>query len=339
MNLRKLITCGILCPAILILSMINCSSTPSDKPVTPSEEQQEVIIPAPLRPGDKVAIVTPAGPIDGKIINAAADLLRSRGYEPVIYPHAYGRLGYYSGTADERYADLSAALTDPSIKAVLCSRGGYGAVHLLERLNTLPLRDNPKWLIGFSDISALHALLSAHGIASIHGPMAKGISENPNGEDTRALFDILEGKMPSYTFAPATYNQCGTATGRLVGGNVAVLAGLLDTPYDIFDRGTIIFLEDVSEPIYKIERILYQLQLAGILDRAAGILIGEFTDYKPDSVHPSMEEMIHSILSRYDIPVAYNVPFGHGTRITPFVEGATVTLTVTPTTVTLAPAQ
>lgn len=327
----------------IILPMVNCSSTTTDTSRTDGMSEAAatavgkapVIYPAPLRRGDKIAIVSPAGPIDRTIVEKAAAVLRAKGYEPVVYPHAYGRRGYFSGTDDERFADMQAALTDTTVKAILCSRGGYGVVHNLDRLAALPLRENPKWIIGFSDISALHALMSSNNIASIHASMAKAVMLGPDNEDNAVLFDILAGKMPSYKFKPFKYNHTGEATGRLLGGNLAVIADLINTPFDIIQPGTILFIEDVSEPIYKIERILYQLKLSGVLGNLKGLIIGQFTEYKADGVHASMEDMINKIVKDCDFPIAFGLPVGHVDHNVPLIESSQATLKVTPTEVTL----
>ncbi len=290
----------------------------------------EVIIPAPLKEGDKIAIVSPAGVTRAQNVYNALPVLQDFGWEPYTSPHAFGRYATFSGTPEERYDDLEQALLDPEVKAILCSRGGYGAVHLLERLDKLPLRENAKWIIGFSDISALHALMHRHGIASIHGPMARHIARTgARDDDSQALIDILKGEMPSYTVAPHKYNRTGKATGTLLGGNMAVLAGLVNTPFDMFKPDTILFIEDVSEPVYKIERMLYQLKLSGVLGKLKGLIVGAFTEYSPDVDGRSMEAMIRDMVAEYDYPVAYGVPFGHGPRIIPFVESVPVTLDVT----------
>lgn len=335
--------------AVTILSsfilMVNCSSKTTDtavpaaaavtiQPVT-AEPQGAVTYPRKLRPGDKIAIVSPAGPTDRDIVEKAAAVIRGQGFEPVIYPHAFGRNGHFSGTHDERLADLQAALTDTAVRAILCSRGGYGVVHNLDRLAALPLKDDPKWIIGFSDISALHALMASNNIASIHSSMAKQIMLGADDPDNKMLFGILRGEMPSYTFAPNEYNRTGTATGRLLGGNLAVIADLINTPFDIIRPGSILFIEDVSEPIYKVERILYQLKLSGILPNLKGLIIGQFTDYKPDGNHKRMEDMIHDIVKDYDYPIAFGVPVGHVDHNIPLIESSEATLTVTPEKVTL----
>jgi len=293
---------------------------------------QSVIIPAPLKQDDKIAIVSPAGVTRAQNVYNAIPVLQDFGWDPYTSPHAFGRYATFSGTPDERYADLEQALLDPEVKAILCSRGGYGAVHLLERLNRLPLRDNPKWIIGFSDISALHALMHRHGIASIHGPMARHIARTSAcDDDSTALIDILHGEMPSYTVARHKYNRQGSATATLLGGNMAVLSGLVNTPFDLFKPDTILFIEDVSEPVYKIERMMYQLKLSGVLGRLKGLIVGAFTEYSPDVDGRSMETMIRDMVADYDYPVAYGVPFGHGSRIIPFVESIPATLEVTST--------
>ncbi|MDE6207698.1 MAG: LD-carboxypeptidase [Muribaculaceae bacterium] len=289
-----------------------------------------VLFPAPLQPGDKIAIVSPAGPVKASVVEASLPVLRSQGWVPVVMPHALGKNGHYSGTDDERFADLAEALTNDEYKAILCARGGYGAVHILDRLSALPLANKPKWLIGFSDISALHALLSSKGIASIHAPMCAGLGLGADYEDNKSLFGILRGERPAYIFDSHPYDKQGIATGTLRGGNLAVLAELINTPYDILKPDTILFLEDVSEPIYKIERIFYQLRLSGVLKNLRGLIVGQFTEYKPDDSYESMEDMIRDMTADCRFPIAFNVPVGHVDHNIPLIESAPVTLKVSP---------
>lgn len=287
-------------------------------------------IPAPLRDGDRIAIVSPSGPVDSALVYAAADTLRGQGYRVDIFPSALGKCGQYAASDSARLADLSAALTDSTVRAILCSRGGYGAVHLLDSLSALPLERDPKWLIGFSDISALHALLASRGIASIHGNMCKHIALGPDDEDNATFLAMLRGYRPAYEFAPDSLNRCGQASGRLLGGNLAVIAELINTPYDVIQPGTILFIEDVEEPIYKIERIMYQLRLSGVLPRLGGLIVGQFTGYCPNDSYETMERMIADMTAPYTYPVAFNVPIGHVDHNVPVIQSAEVTLTVTP---------
>lgn len=209
-------------------------------------------------------------------------------------------------------------------------------MHILDELNKLPLRDNAKWLIGFSDISALHGLMSAHGIHSLHASMAKHLSKyGGEDNDSQALFSILRGEVPEIEFPASEFNRCGTAQGPMFGGNLAVIAGLIDTTYDIIRPDSILFIEDIAEPVYKVERQLYQLHLSGRLAKLRGLVVGQFTDYGKDVNHESMEEMIARITARYTFPVAFNAPIGHVDHNIPIIEGAETILSVTPAGVTI----
>ncbi len=292
--------------------------------------KNEIAFPAPLKKGDKIAICSPAGPVKPEVVEDAVKVLIEQGWKVEVMPHALGKNGYLSGTADERFGDMKAAFADPEVRAILCARGGYGVVHIMDRLNALPIENDPKWVIGFSDISALHALMARKGIASIHASMCAHIKEGADDPDNRDLFAILRGERPAHVFDSHSFDRQGIATGVLRGGNLAVLAELINTPYDLLRPDSILFIEDVAEPVYKIERIIYQLRLSGLLEKTRGMIIGQFTDYKPDSNHADMESMIRDAIAGYDFPVAYNVPIGHVDHNIPVIESATVTLKVSP---------
>ncbi len=288
-----------------------------------------MIIPRSLGPGAKIAIVSPSSIIKPQNVYNALPVLRDRGWEPVVSPHAFDRHGSFAGTADNRYSDLAEALTDPEVDAILCSRGGYGAVHLLERLARLPLEDTPKWLIGFSDISALHALLTSRGIASIHAPMAKALADHGgDNADNRALLDFLAGEGLEYSLDPSPMNRPGDATGLLVGGNLSVISDLVGTPFDVIKPRRILFIEDVNEPIYKIERMLYQLRLSGVLADLAGLIVGKFSGCAPDADFASVNNIVADLTRDYSYPVAYDIPVGHVTHNIPLVCGAACSLSV-----------
>lgn len=288
-----------------------------------------MIIPRSLGPGAKIAIVSPSSIIKPQNVYNALPVLRDRGWEPVVSPHAFDRHGSFAGTADNRYSDLAEALTDPGVDAILCSRGGYGAVHLLERLARLPLEDTPKWLIGFSDISALHALLTSRGIASIHAPMAKALADHGgDNADNRALLDFLAGEGLEYSLDPSPMNRPGDATGLLVGGNLSVISDLVGTPFDVIKPRRILFIEDVNEPIYKIERMLYQLRLSGVLADLAGLIVGKFSGCAPDADFASVNNIVADLTRDYSYPVAYDIPVGHVTHNIPLVCGAACSLSV-----------
>lgn len=315
--------------------------------MTDNRASNHIIFPRPLTAGDKVAIISPASPVREEFVDRAVDYLRARRFEPVVFPHVKGpKSGSYAAVFQGRLGDFIAAYTMPDIKAIVCTRGGYGTVHLLPHIPGNLLRENPKWLIGFSDISALHALSLSQGVASIHGPMTKHFtSENSEAEDVMA---ILTGKeMPeiitedNFAFPD---NQEGMAEGILIGGNLAVLDGLAATPFDLFaralDENAVIFIEDIAEPIYKVERILYRLLMQGVLTKAKGLVIGQFTEYKPDANYASMEEMISDFFKRNrltQLPVGSGFPIGHIEGNRPVIEGQRVRLECDKRTAKLTP--
>lgn len=290
---------------------------------------QNIIFPQPLKEGDTIAILSPAGIINPDHVKHSIPVLEQQGWKVKVMPHTLGRSGNYSGTRAERFADLEDAFLDPEVRAILCSRGGYGVVHLMDSLNRLPIEKDPKWVIGYSDISALHALMSTKGIASIHASMTSHIRKGADDPDNKALFDILRGEAPSFTFDGHQYDRLGQCSGKIIGGNVAVIAELINTPYDIIEDDTILFIEDIAEPIYKIERIMYQLRLSGVLPRLRGLVVGQFTEYNADSNYRDMETMISDMVSPYRYPVAFNVPIGHVSHNIPVIESSQATLKVT----------
>lgn len=290
----------------------------------------EILTPRPLVHGDRIAILSPSGIVKPQLVYDCLPVLADQGWVPYVCENAFKRCEGYAGTDAERYADLETALLDPDTRAIFCSRGGYGAVHLLECLDRLPLRDDPKWIIGYSDISALHALMTRHGIKSIHAPMAKHISQSEGrDEDSRRLFSLLSGSAPEVRTGGYSLNRQGSAEGLLVGGNLAVIAGLISTPFDVIRPGSILFIEDIAEPIYKTERILYTMKLNGTLASLAGLIVGQFTDYAPDRGASTMEEMISHMVEDYDYPVAYNFPVGHVRHNIPMLCSSKVRLDVT----------
>lgn len=302
---------------------------------------KDMFFPEPLKKGDKIAIISPASAVKEEYVRGAMKRLKDRGYEPVLMPHAIGHeSGSFASTKSDRLMDLFTAMDDPEYKAIFCTRGGYGCGQLLADLPLGLISANPKWIIGFSDISALLALWFRSNIVSIHGPMAKHLATMPaNDPCTEALFNMLEnGGKFDYTVAPHPFNQLGKATGILRGGNLAVLNDLADTPTDILgikdsDDEVILFLEDINEPIYKVNRMLWRLFNAGTLKLLKGIIFGQFTEYRPDANYAMMEDMIHQFVEKNlihsDIPIVYNFPTGHTDLNYPLTEGATVELVVT----------
>ncbi len=293
-----------------------------------------MLIPPFLKPGDKFAIISPSGTVLTERVEGAVRAIEKWGFTPVVGEHCKGEYHAYSvithsAAPEHRLADLQWALRHPQVRAILCSRGGYGAVHLLEHLDIDQLARDPKWLIGFSDISALHAAWHRAGVVSIHSPMAKHLTlYDIDNETNRINYNILTGKgLPTYNEPHHHYNRSGIATATITGGNLAVLMSLLATPYNIIMPGHILFIEDVAEQVYQVQRLLYHLRLAGILPRLAGLIVGQFTKHRGDDT-TAMYDMIHDMVAPYHYPVAFNFPIGHVERNVPLVEGTTATLEV-----------
>lgn len=293
--------------------------------------KNSIIYPKALTEGDRIAILSPASAVKSHYVVDAIEVLKRCGWEPYLGNCTLSNHGTYSGPLSLRIDDFKAAFDDPSTRAIYCSRGGYGCVQLLEPLSKVDLLSDPKWLIGFSDVSALHALMQSKGVASIHAPMVKHLAEN-NGLDewSQSLFSILRGNNVEYKWAHHEFNHCGEATGRIVGGNLAVLSQLINTPFDILAEGVILFIEDIAEAIYKIERIMWQLRLGGVLGSLKGLIVGQFVEYKPDRNYATMETMLCEMLAPYSFPIVFNAPVGHVNDNMPIVEGAMASLRVAP---------
>jgi len=222
---------------------------------------------------------------------------------------------YFSGTDDERLTELQQLLDDPSVKAIFCGRGGYGLTRIIDRIDFTRFVKEPKWIIGFSDITVLHThIWSNYKIATLHAPMANAFNDGGAANDyVLSLRQVLAGRPPAYTCPAHPFNRPGNASGRLIGGNLSLLAHLTGTPSDIRTKGKILFLEDVGEYLYNIDRMLYQLKRSGKLDQLAGLIIGGFTELK-DTTRPfgaSVEEIIRDVIKEYDYPVCFGFPVSH----------------------------
>ena len=296
--------------------------------------QSGMIRPRFLKPGDSIAVISPCSSPDEETVEKGCAILREWGYQPVVGSHALCDYHGFAGTADERTADLLWALRDSTIRAIMCTRGGDGGVQVLHRIPLREFRRHPKWLIGFSDVTALHSAEVSAGVMSIHGSMCHAIS-SMGGRDTVSvtLRSLLQGELPTYHVAHHDLDQQGEATGILVGGNFSVFCGLSGSDYDFLKRaaeGLILFIEDTDESMSKVDRMLHLLEIRGILQRLKGVVVGQFTKYKhPENDFDDMYDMLHEYLRAYNIPVCYNFPVGHARlRNFPLVEGCRVRLTV-----------
>ena len=296
---------------------------------------QRLVMPATLRAGDTIAIVSPSSTPDTLTVEKGCQTLREWGYVPVVAPHALNSWHGFAGTADERAADMLWALRDSTVKAIICSRGGDGAVQVLRRIPLSEFRSHPKWVMGFSDATALHSAEVAAGVVSIHCSMCDGISMRGERDSVNAILQrLLQGEMPSYHVSAHPLNQYGEAEGILAGGNMSVFCGLAGSEYDFLNRideGLILFIEDTGESMSKVDRMLHHLEIRGIQSRLKGIIVGHFSKYKsPDSGFNDMYDMLHEYLRHYDIPVCYDFPIGHHSGLNlPMVEGCRIRLKVT----------
>lgn len=283
-----------------------------------------------LNIGDLVTIVSPSGKIDSDFIKGAKKRLESWGLKVNIAKHAGSEHGRFAGSTKQRLGDLQDALDCKNTKAILCSRGGYGAIHLIDKLNFEKFAANPKWLLGYSDITLLHALIQQKGYCSIHSLMARHLAvEDKEDANSLHLKNMLFGQLPTYHTPKHKLNRKGTCEGILRGGNLSVLYGLRGTPYDLKPKGTILFIEDIGERPYHIDRMMNNLKLGGVLENLSGLIVGQFTEYEEDrSIGKEVYDMIAEMAAPYGYPVCFNFPVGHITNNAPLICGANVELTI-----------
>ncbi len=273
-------------------------------------------LPPYLQPNDTIALLCPAGYMPREKAATCIETLQSWGYRVHVGETVGGPSeNYFSGTDDQRLAELQQNLDNPEIKAILCGRGGYGLTRIIDRIDFTRFEKDPKWIIGYSDITVLHAhIWSNYKTATLHAPMAGAFNDGGSGNEyIRSIRTAITGQPAIYHSPVHQFNRAGTATGRLIGGNLSLLAHLTGTPSDIKTRGKILFLEDIGEYRYNIDRMLYQLKRSGKFDELAGLIIGGFTEIK-DTTRPfgaSVEEIIRDVVKEYDYPVCFGFPVSH----------------------------
>lgn len=271
-----------------------------------------IVRPPRLRAGARVALIAPAGPIDEARVERARAMCAALEVEPVLGTSVLARADYLAGSDDARAEDLRTALADDSIDAVWALRGGYGTMRTLVTMGVLPVHQ-PRAYIGFSDNTAIHLALLRAGIVSFHGPHAGG--DFPPFAETcfrRVLFDATPaGVLPLPENAETACLSAGIAEGELIGGNLSLLAALVGTPWAMQARGRIVFIEEIEEPYYRIDRMLMQLRLSGAFDGAAAVIFGQFTDCDPSGCTRPLTEVLHELVEHLSVPVGYGYPFGH----------------------------
>ena len=323
--------------AVLCLSMIlggcgddNSSSASVNLKNAPIAEGTA---PAFLKKGDKIALLSPSYTTPDSTIQKTADVLEDWGFKPVI-GKSVGKVeaGKLAGTAEERAEDFENALKDTSIKAILCNRGGYGSIQLVDLIDPQLVKKNPKWVIGYSDVTTLHAMQTKAGVMSIHGTMSSSIAKTEGKDENSTLLrDLLKGEVPTYKVPKHKYNQNGKAEGILVGGNMATFVPLIGaSDIDVFQNdGIILFMEEIGENLRNIDRMFHSIELHGVMENVRGVILGEFVSSGTDLDYESTEAMLSKYLKEYDIPVICGFPAGHDDINVPIVMGAKVKMEVT----------
>lgn len=289
--------------------------------------------PPALKPNDIAVILSPAGNIDGEVVQNAFAILEEWELRPQISEFALCNAGRFSGSVEQRLSDLQNAFDNPDVKLILCSRGGYGMVHLLEALDFSEIKANLKWVVGYSDITLLHAALQYHGIASLHGPMAQHFSDTGVWDiSVRSTLSLLTGESLKFEITlgdNSALNRLGKARGRLFGGNLSVFCSLLGTPYMKIPKGGILFIEDIGEAPYRVDRMIQQLKLAGVFDRIGGLVVGQFTDYEEDpSMYANLFASLRMAVDSFDFPLCFDFPSGHDNPNFPLIMGEFASLNV-----------
>lgn len=289
-----------------------------------------MIVPEFLKAGDKIGIVAPARFIAQEKYKQIISLIEAKGFIAVRGESTYLEHGPFAGTDEERRLDIQNMLDDSEIKALFCLRGGYGSIRIINDIDFTSLIENPKWIIGFSDITIFHNKLHQLNVASIHGQMPLNFVNNTESKGLTQLFETIKGNLPTYSLANYSLNRQGHNTAPLVGGNVAILCSLIGTDLDLETDGKILFIEEVGEYLYRFDRLMHHLKLSGKLSKLKGLVIGGLTDMKDNdpAFGQSAEEIIQDLVQDYSYPVAYGFPAGHIKENYPLIMGSTIELTV-----------
>jgi muramoyltetrapeptide carboxypeptidase len=271
--------------------------------------------PAFLKPGDRVGVVAPASIVRYEDVVPGITLFKEQwGLEVVEGRTLKSSFNQFSASDEERLADMQEMLDDPSIRAIIAARGGYGCSRIVDGLNFDKFLKSPKWIVGFSDLTAFLSRTYLLGFASIHAPMAKSIMTEGGEMAAASLRQMLFGELPEYNVSNHILNRAGNATAPVVGGNLCLFAHLIGSATEVDTDGTILFIEDINEYLYNLDRMMIQLKRSGKLSKLAGLIVGQFTDMK-DNSNPTFGkdsyEIIHEHVAAFEYPVCFNFPVGH----------------------------
>lgn len=318
--------------------LIRCCLTVVIMATTPIFAQQpstEMIQPPYLKAGDTVAIVAPSGILNNREaeVESAKTVLKGWGLHVIVGKHVFSKANHFAGTDEERCEDLQRALDDSKVKAIWAARGGYGTVRIIDKLDFTQFKKHPKWIIGYSDITVLHNVMNNLGYESMHAMMCTSMAEDQKDlDETIATFKkALFGESLTYTLEGSSYNKIGNVTAPIVGGNLTILQTMLGSKSSIDTKGKILFIEEIGEYKYHIDRLLQSLKRAGYFDQCVGVIVGDMTKIKKNTTPwgTSIEQLILDALAEYNFPIAFNMHAGHEADNRAMILGRMVKLTVT----------
>ncbi len=288
-----------------------------------------MIRPPALKQGDTIGILSTARKIDPTELEPAIALLKEWGFKVQTAPNLFKEEHQFAGTDNERLEDLQGCIDDPEIKAILCARGGYGTIRILDGVNFSSLLKAPKWIAGYSDVTALHNQLSRLGIESLHSTMPINFSTNTT-EAVESLRQALIGEALSYTVPTHPFNRIGIGRGKITGGNLSMVYSQAGSPTSLETSGNILFLEDLDEYLYHIDRMMYNLKRNGCFTKPAGVIIGGMSDMNDNTIPfgETAEEIIHRHMSEFEYPVCFGFPAGHLADNRTLIFGRNATLNV-----------
>ena len=265
-----------------------------------------------LQKGDLIEIIAPAKRIEEEHVLYAKMVIEQNGFQVKISEHCLGQYNYFSGTLSERIDDLQSSLDDPNVKAILCARGGYGSIQVIDKIDWSSFQSNPKWIIGFSDVTVFHQKLQHDGYSSLHATMPLNFRDNSK-EAINSLFQSLLGKKYSVCSPASEYNQFGQTEGKIIGGNLSILYSLLGTDNQPDYTNVVLYIEDLAEHIYHIDRMFYAFKKAGVLEKLNGLAVGGMTDIKDTQIPYgcTYQEVILSHFKDRNIPICFDLPAGH----------------------------
>ena len=294
-----------------------------------------LITPPYLQKGDTIAMVAPAGILSNRkdVIDQAKKLAESWGLHVVYGKHLFDKSGHFSATDAQRTEDFQKAMDNPNIKAIWTGRGGYGTVRILDRLDFTKFKESPKWVIGYSDITALHSHIHTLGYETIHAMMGTSMAEEPNKivQTISSFKKTLFGEQLSYSVVSDKMNRKGSGKGQVIGGNISILASMLGSVSQMNADHKILFIEEIGEYKYSIDRMLQSLKRAGFFEKCQGIIVGDISNIKTNSTKwgSSIEQLIYDVVAEYDFPVLFQFPAGHEADNRSIILGRTVEMNVT----------